>query len=114
MDDYETSETGTYEYLWTHAIISDEIYEGIVTYCNFSKGATRGSECDHYTKQATVLLSNIDHNDIYTPLCSPLANSTPSVRFNHVRINATTTKMLTVHSLKTCKTITIFDTFKCV
>ncbi|PWA80931.1 peptidase S10, serine carboxypeptidase, Alpha/Beta hydrolase fold protein [Artemisia annua] len=78
LDDYGTSETGTYEYLLSHAIISDEIYEGIRSNCNFSYGGKRGSVCNYYRQQAKTLLSNIEQNDIYAPLCSPLANTTPS------------------------------------
>nr|GEZ14572.1 serine carboxypeptidase II-3-like [Tanacetum cinerariifolium] len=70
---------GLYEHFWKHAIISDEIYEGIVTYCNFSEGAKTKSVCDHYITEAKVSLNNIELNDIYQPLCSPSANSTPSI-----------------------------------
>ncbi|KAJ0801324.1 putative carboxypeptidase D [Helianthus annuus] len=77
--DEETEMTGMFDYLWTHAIISDEIHEGIISNCNFSEGATITDACIDYQNQAYVTMSNIFSYDIYTPLCSPFSNSTPSI-----------------------------------
>ncbi|MFS7920574.1 putative carboxypeptidase D [Helianthus anomalus] len=77
--DEETEMTGMFDYLWTHAIISDEIHEGIISNCNFSEGATITDACIDYQNQAYITMSNIFSYDIYTPLCSPLSNSTPSI-----------------------------------
>ncbi|MFS7920593.1 putative carboxypeptidase D [Helianthus anomalus] len=71
--------TGMFDYLWTHAIISDEIHEGIISNCNFSEGATITDACNDYQNQAYVTMSNIFSYDIYTPICSPFSNSTPSI-----------------------------------
>ncbi|KAK9077274.1 hypothetical protein SSX86_005611 [Deinandra increscens subsp. villosa] len=77
--DDETANTGMYDYFWTHAIISDEIHKGIIKHCNFSEGATITDACSDYQYQAYVAQSNIFFYDIYTPLCSPFSNSTPSI-----------------------------------
>ncbi|KAJ4836417.1 hypothetical protein Tsubulata_031095, partial [Turnera subulata] len=34
--DYETTQTGLVDYLWTHALISDEIHDALVTNCKFT------------------------------------------------------------------------------
>ncbi|XP_076957529.1 serine carboxypeptidase 1-like [Bidens hawaiensis] len=77
--DDETTNTGIYDYFWTHAIISDEIHEGIIFHCNFSKGATITDACNDYQNQAFAAKSNIYFYDIYTPLCSPFSKSAPSI-----------------------------------
>lgn len=71
-----------FDYFWTHAIISDEIHEGIISNCNFTEAGTITDTCAEYTSQAFAAKSNIFFYDIYAPLCSPFSNSTPSVRFN--------------------------------
>ncbi|KAM0028788.1 putative carboxypeptidase D [Helianthus debilis subsp. tardiflorus] len=77
--DDETSNTGMYDYFWTHAIISDEIHQGIISNCNFSEGANITDACNDYQNQAFAAKSNVYFYDIYTPLCSPFSNSTPSI-----------------------------------
>ncbi|KAL3515254.1 hypothetical protein ACH5RR_022156 [Cinchona calisaya] len=68
--DVETQNSGTYDYYWTHALISDEIHQGIVSNCNFSSGASDSDNCQKYTNQADAVLGNIDDYNIYAPLCS--------------------------------------------
>ncbi|KAJ0935738.1 putative carboxypeptidase D [Helianthus annuus] len=77
--DDETENAGMYDYFWTHAIISDEIHEGIISNCNFSEGATITDACNDYENQAFAAKSNVYFYDIYAPLCSPFSNSTPSI-----------------------------------
>ncbi|KAJ0630389.1 putative carboxypeptidase D [Helianthus annuus] len=77
--DDETANTGMFDYFWTHAIISDEIHEGIISNCNFSMGAATTKACLDYQMQAYSAKSNIYFYDIYTPLCSPFSSSTPSI-----------------------------------
>ncbi|KAI3755526.1 hypothetical protein L1987_55329 [Smallanthus sonchifolius] len=69
--DHETGKTGMFDYFWTHAIISDEIHEGIISNCNFSDGANITDACYEYQYQAYAAKSNIFFYDIYAPLCSP-------------------------------------------
>ncbi|XP_024960433.1 serine carboxypeptidase II-3-like [Cynara cardunculus var. scolymus] len=77
--DDETENTGMFDYFWTHAIISDEIHEGIVSNCNFSEAAPSTAVCHNYVQQAYAAKSNIYFYDIYAPLCSSSSNSTPSI-----------------------------------
>lgn len=72
--DYETEYKGMYDYAWTHALISDEIHEGILSNCNFVSGSTITEACLEYTEQADELLNTIDQYGIYAPFCS---SSTP-------------------------------------
>nr|KAJ0186981.1 hypothetical protein LSAT_V11C900500220 [Lactuca sativa] len=77
--DDETENTGLFDYFWTHAIISDEIHEGIISNCNFTEAGTITGACNHYQMQAFAAKSNINFYDIYAPLCSPSSNSTRSI-----------------------------------
>ncbi|KAL7585867.1 hypothetical protein Lser_V15G45801 [Lactuca serriola] len=78
--DSETENTGMYDYFWSHAIISDEIHEGILSNCNFSEAAGTITEtCEDYLSQAKAARSNIYFYDIYAPLCSSSSNTTPSI-----------------------------------
>lgn len=85
--DDETENAGMFNFFWTHALISDEIYEGIVSNCNFSEGATITQSCDDYASQAYGAFSNIYFYDIYAPLCSAYSNSTPSVSSLSILLN---------------------------
>ncbi|XP_019230874.1 PREDICTED: serine carboxypeptidase II-3-like, partial [Nicotiana attenuata] len=80
--DDETTSTGSYDFYWTHALISDEVHEGIVLNCNFS-AETTSEACNEYINQAVSCRGNIDNYDIYAPLCYPQANtSLPRCRFD--------------------------------
>ncbi|KAK6946142.1 Peptidase S10, serine carboxypeptidase [Dillenia turbinata] len=74
--DYETGWKGLFDYFWTHALISDEINEGINKNCNFSSPATETKECDAILYQINT---GIFIYDIYAPFCSPNASNIPSV-----------------------------------
>lgn len=65
--DDETENTGMFDYFWSHAIISDEIHQGIVSNCNFSEAATSTEACDGYVRQASAAKGNIYFYDIYAP-----------------------------------------------
>ncbi|XVE49169.1 hypothetical protein DITRI_Ditri01bG0060700 [Diplodiscus trichospermus] len=71
--DSETSYRGMYDFFWTHALISDEVHEGITSSCNFSS-PKNSEDCDHYDGEVGKHLSNIDIYNIYAPLC--LSNKT--------------------------------------
>ena len=57
--DYETECTGVSYFFWTHALISDEIYEGIVANCNFSSDVNISLTCQDYLAQADAAQGNI-------------------------------------------------------
>ncbi|XP_028102059.1 serine carboxypeptidase II-3-like [Camellia sinensis] len=77
--DYETEYTGVSDFFWTHALISDEIYEGIVANCNFSSDANISLTCQDYLAQAGAAGGNIYPYNIYAPLCLPSSSNAPPV-----------------------------------
>ncbi|CAL5329211.1 unnamed protein product [Camellia sinensis] len=77
--DYETEYTGVSNFFWTHALISDEIYEGIVANCNFSSDANISLTCQDYLAQAGAAGGNIYPYNIYAPLCLPSSSNAPPV-----------------------------------
>ncbi|KAI3425588.1 Carboxypeptidase, partial [Psidium guajava] len=70
MDD-EADLRGMYDYLATHALISDETWNEIQKYCDFSANATaQSSRCTSAADDADDDVSSLDTYNIYAPLCS--------------------------------------------
>ncbi|PON46849.1 Serine carboxypeptidase-like [Parasponia andersonii] len=65
--DEKTGVQGEYDYVWTHALISDETHAGITKYCDF---VNYTSTCVKYLDQADEEIGNIDAYNIYAPLCN--------------------------------------------
>ena len=65
--DFETAYTGIFDFFWSHALISDEIHEGIVLNCNFSSEGSASDTCRDYISEAFEAKGNV-FLDIYTPL----------------------------------------------
>ena len=74
---------GLFDYLWTHALNSDETNDGINKYCNFSSedsvtknedGDNNTIRCGKYQSQALREIGGIglyiDLYGIYAPLCN--------------------------------------------
>lgn len=61
----DTDVRGGYDYLWSHALISDETHQGLLEHCvaNFS------IKCEHFERAAGIETGNIDFYNIYGPLC---------------------------------------------
>ncbi|XP_074360807.1 serine carboxypeptidase 1-like [Apium graveolens] len=74
--DEETQFKGTIDYYWSHALLSDEVYEGIILNCNFSANANISEACETSLDQANV--GDIFPYDIYAPLCGSSTDS-PSI-----------------------------------
>ena len=68
--DTETQSKGLYDFLWSHSLISDEIYHGLVSNCT----------CNKYAEQAVKAMGNINRYNIYAPVCSSTSNA-PWVQF---------------------------------
>ncbi|XP_015071486.1 serine carboxypeptidase-like 40 [Solanum pennellii] len=67
---FETDEKGMYEYHASHGLISDEIFEQIDRYCNFSdKALPQPHQCDNAIDIAIANTDPIDLYNIYAPLC---------------------------------------------
>eukprot|EP01018_Ginkgo_biloba_P005867 Gb_20814 [translate_table: standard] len=71
----ETDSKGFYDHLWTHALISDQTYEGITTNCNFAENASYSNECDKFQSMIDNEAGDINPYNIYAPLCSSLISS---------------------------------------
>ncbi|KAA8544411.1 hypothetical protein F0562_022423 [Nyssa sinensis] len=67
MVDDAAHSKGSYDYLWTHGLNSDETHEGIKTFCDFAN-ETSSAKCDSFTGKAFDEIGNIDEY-IYAPLC---------------------------------------------
>ncbi|KAH0783592.1 hypothetical protein KY290_003190 [Solanum tuberosum] len=72
LDD-ETWNSGSYDFYWTHALISDEVHEGIVKNCNFSTEMSTSEACDQYTSEADSCQANIYSYNTYSQLCNSSA-----------------------------------------
>ncbi|KAL6351151.1 hypothetical protein AAG906_031737 [Vitis piasezkii] len=64
----ETDEMGLIEFSWSHAIISDQIYHGIMKNCDFKSGNLTNL-CIKYVEGFFEAYSDIDMYSIYTPVC---------------------------------------------
>ncbi|WJX32924.1 calponin, variant 2 [Trifolium repens] len=74
--DDATSLKGLFDYLWTHALNSDQTHELIEKYCDFTTENV-SAICVNATTKAIIEKGRIDFYNIYAPLChdSSLKNS---------------------------------------
>ncbi|WVZ72359.1 hypothetical protein U9M48_020832 [Paspalum notatum var. saurae] len=68
IDDYHDF-IGTFEYWWTHGLISDETYEKLRLACEFDVSEHPSKECNKIYEIAEAEQGNIDSYSIYTPTC---------------------------------------------
>jgi len=68
IDDYHDY-MGTFEYWWTHGLISDETYENLRLACEFDSAEHPSKKCDKIYGIAEAEQGNIDAYSIYTPTC---------------------------------------------
>ncbi|XP_073110260.1 serine carboxypeptidase 1 isoform X2 [Elaeis guineensis] len=73
--DDDTNTRATYDYYWTHALISDEAYKEIRSKCTFS-GQSYTPGCVSALTAADAEVGNIDYYDIYAPLCKDPSKTT--------------------------------------
>ncbi|KAA3458978.1 serine carboxypeptidase 2-like [Gossypium australe] len=66
--DDRTGYLGQYDYLWTHALNSDETNKGIHTYCHHFNDKDP-NECDDFQSKSAAEQGDIDGYNIYAPLC---------------------------------------------
>ncbi|GAB2223615.1 hypothetical protein Droror1_Dr00017756 [Drosera rotundifolia] len=76
-DDYHDY-IGTFEYWWTHGLISDGTYRSLRNACDNGSSQHPSAECNKALNVANVEFGNIDPYSIYTRPC----NSTSSLRHN--------------------------------
>lgn len=71
----------TFDYYWTHALISDEAYRVIQSMCTFAN-QNYSVACEAALRSASAEIGPIDHYNIYAPLCrGPSGSTSASVRF---------------------------------
>ncbi|XP_054799830.1 serine carboxypeptidase 1-like [Prosopis cineraria] len=82
--DDETSSEGIFDYLWTHALISDETHSSIDKYCDFATDNV-SDVCVSATRKALQEKGKIDWYNIYAPLCrdTSLRNGPPGSVYNY-------------------------------
>uniref|UniRef100_J3KWL5 Carboxypeptidase n=2 Tax=Oryza brachyantha TaxID=4533 RepID=J3KWL5_ORYBR len=68
IDDYHDY-VGTFEYWWTHGLISDDTYQKLQVSCDFGSSAHPSKACDKIYEVAEAEQGNIDAYSIYTPTC---------------------------------------------
>ncbi|PKI46106.1 hypothetical protein CRG98_033501 [Punica granatum] len=66
---YETTQTGDFDYYWTHGLISDEIHEAFSSTWDFTSTIAMTDSCRGVVKEAYWAIRDRDHYDIYAPLC---------------------------------------------
>jgi serine carboxypeptidase-like clade II len=67
------------EYAWSHAVVSDEVYERIKKVCNF-KVSNWTDDCDKAMSIVFGQYREIDIYNIYAPRCNlPQSATAPSV-----------------------------------
>ncbi|KAM7257354.1 hypothetical protein ACFE04_013095 [Oxalis oulophora] len=79
--DSPTWDWGTSDFLWSHAMNSDETHEGLSKYCNFAN-QTSSDQCNYFWSQSYSEMGNIYLYNVYAPLCfssSPTNGSVGSV-----------------------------------
>ncbi|XP_062115555.1 serine carboxypeptidase-like 40 [Humulus lupulus] len=66
----ESDERGMYEYMGSHALISDRTATAIQNYCDFSPKAAQSDKCDNAMKEVDRDTYYVDIYNIYAPLCT--------------------------------------------
>ncbi|KAJ4724618.1 Carboxypeptidase [Melia azedarach] len=66
--DEATGIIGLFDYLWTHALISDETYKRIIENCDLANG-NFSKKCTELFGQASDEIGDIDFYNIYAPIC---------------------------------------------
>lgn len=68
IDDYHDY-VGTFEYWWTHGLISDDTYQKLQLACEFDSSAHASKACNQIYDVAEAEEGLIDAYSIYTPTC---------------------------------------------
>lgn len=82
-DDYHDL-AGTFEYWWTHGLISDSTYERLRVVCRFVSALRPSLECSDALRVAGAERGNIDLYSIYTQPCNDTASLKRNLRRHYV------------------------------
>ncbi|XP_057953393.1 serine carboxypeptidase 1-like [Malania oleifera] len=66
--DYAMTKMGKFDYLWTHAMNSDETNKGIHSHCDF-ENLSSSTQCESFEDKSYLEKGYIDLYNIYAPLC---------------------------------------------
>ncbi|KAE8673493.1 Serine carboxypeptidase II-3 [Hibiscus syriacus] len=81
--DDRTCYLGQFDYLWTHALNSDETNKGIHTYCHYFNDKDP-EQCKNFIYKSNIEPGNIDGYNIYAPLCPIDSSSLTKTSSNSV------------------------------
>ncbi|XWS21145.1 hypothetical protein CRYUN_Cryun30bG0030400 [Craigia yunnanensis] len=73
--DFETTMKGAVDFYWTHALMSDEIYNGLASNCDYSALNLSSKVCLGFVDKANDAAGKIYAYDIYAPLCCSSSTS---------------------------------------
>ncbi|TQD90408.1 hypothetical protein C1H46_024045 [Malus baccata] len=98
-----TDNSGMFDYAWSHAIISDTLYDNLVKKCDVVHDDNQTEECNDHIRAFLQNYSQIDIYGIYAPLCltdpSPSTTTSPkTTRINNFMKNVAP-RLLTQHEL---------------
>lgn len=82
-DDYHDL-VGTFEYWWTHGLISDSTYRMLRVACDFVSSQHPSLECMNALRAAEVEQGNIDPYSIFTRPCNDTASLRRNLRGHYV------------------------------
>ncbi|XP_028051597.1 putative serine carboxypeptidase-like 23 [Camellia sinensis] len=68
-----TDDIGTLDYAWSHSLISDETYRGLLNHCIMTPNDTK--KCNDFIAREAKEIGYIDYYNIYGPTCLDSSNS---------------------------------------
>lgn len=73
-----TDSRGMFDYAWSHAIISDQLYYNLVKECDFENENNQTEHCNDHMRAFLQAFSDIDIYGIYAPVCLSSSSSSSS------------------------------------
>ncbi|KAF9620579.1 hypothetical protein IFM89_013244 [Coptis chinensis] len=83
IDDYNDY-VGTFEYWWTHGLISDATFKTLNIHCDLEVSEHASDECNKALDMADAEQGNIDPYSIFTPTCSKAVSRRRKLRSRYV------------------------------
>lgn len=85
-DDYNDY-VGTFEYWWTHGLISDTMYHELKAKCNYESSEHPSAECVRALNVASEEQGNIDPYSVYTRPCNNTSIMKRNLKGHYVRFS---------------------------
>ncbi|KAL8172086.1 hypothetical protein V2J09_023890 [Rumex salicifolius] len=80
--DRETKDRGQVDFLWNHALLSDEIHHGLISNCDFSSPKNQSRVCKRYISLTNKILGDVYPYDIYARLCNSSVSPNPDTVYD--------------------------------